>query len=270
VAARRCSVCHRAGHDKRRHARRRNPASKYAGKSAAQLEKARERAEAKVAAALAGWRGSRNKAENDQWKRKTRQADLELEKVKNAESMLRFHEHYQAQRRIPSGPLSQLRLFNPRRRGSADLVALEYELAGLKRELVTARRGLSSRDRIRRQRAVDEVANLERAASKVEDRIIWIASRTRAAAERATRPAKPARSSKPAQLRLFNPRRRPADDPRPWELAPPKPKPSPMFAAGQDLPLFSGTPWIGRPTGRPRPTPSSSQARLFNPFRLIP
>src|SRR5262245_17724082 len=103
MAARHCSVCGRGGHDKRRHARRRNPASRYAGESAAQLEAMRDRAEAKVKAALQGWRGARNKAENDQWKRRTRQADLELEKVKNAASMLRFHEHYQAQRRIPAG-----------------------------------------------------------------------------------------------------------------------------------------------------------------------
>lgn len=114
ATTRRCSVCGRAGHDKRQHGARPNPAPKLAGKTAAQLDAALERAEARVKAALTGWRGSKSKAENDQWKRKTRQADLEVEKIKNAISMLRFHEHYQAQRRVPAGPLSQLRLFNPK------------------------------------------------------------------------------------------------------------------------------------------------------------
>lgn len=93
------------------------------------------------------------------------------------------------------------------RKAAGDLVALEMELIGLKRELVTARRGLSSRDRVRRQRAIDEVANLSLAANKVEDRIIWLGARTRAATERAARSTRPTAASKPAQLRLFNPDR---------------------------------------------------------------
>jgi hypothetical protein len=98
----------------RQGAPRANPASKYAGKTRAQLDAAQARAEARVAAALAGWRGARTKAENAHWKGKTRAADYELERVKSAKYTLGLVEDRQARQRVPAGPLAQLRLFNPR------------------------------------------------------------------------------------------------------------------------------------------------------------
>lgn len=92
---------------------RANPsAASLRGKSEAQLRPLLARARERQAAALAGWRSSKSKAENDAWKRKTRAADLDVERVENAIRVLPYARP--RSERVPAGPLSQLRLFNPR------------------------------------------------------------------------------------------------------------------------------------------------------------